>query len=115
MWIIGTPPFGQSMHWQILQVEEPYKQLVAELAAAQRLEARANHELLDAKPVNGLSPSLKATAEASQALDPTVLRSALLLMCSVRHQVCKFHHSSCRLCMHIKGQRFREMWQSSSE
>ncbi|CAK0748346.1 hypothetical protein CVIRNUC_001832 [Coccomyxa viridis] len=54
------------------EVEEPYKRLIAELAAAQKLEARASQELLDVKPVNSLSPSLKAAAEASQAPDPTI-------------------------------------------
>ena len=53
-------------------MEEPYKRLIAELAAAQKLEARASQELLDVKPVNSLSPSLKAAAEASQAPDPTI-------------------------------------------
>ena len=57
---------------RILQVEEPYKRLIAELAAAQKLEARASQELLDVKPVNSLSPSLKAAAEASEAPDPTI-------------------------------------------
>ena len=72
-------------------MEEPYKRLAAELAAAQKLEARANQELLDAKPVNSLSPSLKAAAEASEALDPTVLRSALWGLLMRISTSCNFH------------------------
>ena len=46
------------------QAEEPCKRLAAELAAAKMLESRASRELEGARPGDGLSPSLRAAAEA---------------------------------------------------
>ena len=64
-------------------MEEPLKRLIAELAAAHKLEARASQELLDVKPVNSLSPSLQAAAEASRTLDAIILRPANFIRLSL--------------------------------
>lgn len=56
-----------------LQAEEPCKRLAAELAAAKMLESRASRELEEARPGNGLSPSLRAAAEARAEIASTSL------------------------------------------
>ena len=56
-----------------LQAEEPCKRLAAELAAANMLESRASRELEEARPGNGLSPSLRAAAEARAEIASTSL------------------------------------------